>query len=652
MATPGTIACLPIGQQGVLYLSGSPSEGRLRSRAKMRLEALVRLAGALLSEPPPPPVVHIPGLVGNTRPMQELFASIRSFAPMPWPALILGETGTGKEAVARALHSLSPRADAPFLAINCATIPESLAESLLFGHEKGSFTGSDRRKEGIVERVKGGTLFLDEVGELPPSVQAKLLRLLQEGRFERVGGGQELRFAGRVVAATLRTLEQSHGKEGFRSDLFHRLAACVLRVPPLRERREDIPALALCLVERSCQQISITPLLLSNAAADLQQLLSMVSLEQRQQFLGAREEGGATGALVLPPRYIYQKLLGTSGMGEVHRVTDQVLGRDVALKLLRADCRHIHARFVEEARGTARLVHPAIVPVYDAGILEDGRPWFTMREVQGRQLAEVITAVHAASTPERWGSSADGWNFPRLLNAFLTVAEAVGYAHDQGVIHRDLKPQNILVGDYGEVLVVDWGLARSEVLDSIPDFSGGPSREGHTQVGAILGTPAYMAPEQARGEPADRRSDVYALGVILYQLCTCHLPVVGNSMEEILTGVRLGRVQPLQDPRVPEELAQLCGQLLRLEAAQRPPDAAVVARALRSYQEGLRRRERALELVKEAVQRREEATTAGQAAHRAEEEARLALAGIPPWAPAAQKQEAWEREAAAAAFLA
>lgn len=265
----GTIGCLPIGTQGALYLSGLPTGGRVRSRSRFRLEALVRLASIFLGDLPAQAPVEIPGLIGFTRPMQELFSAIRSFAPMPWPALVLGETGTGKEAVARALHSLSPRAEMPFLAINCATIPENLAESLLFGHEKGAFTGADRRKEGIIERVRGGTLFLDEVGELPASIQSKLLRLLQEGRYERVGGDKELRFSGRIVAATLRSLDQNHGKEGFRSDLYYRLASCILRVPPLRERREDITALAQGLLALTCEQLNVNGLQFSATTLNL-----------------------------------------------------------------------------------------------------------------------------------------------------------------------------------------------------------------------------------------------------------------------------------------------------------------------------------------------------------------------------------------------
>ncbi|MEZ4234613.1 MAG: sigma-54 dependent transcriptional regulator [Myxococcota bacterium] len=191
-------------------------------------------------------------MIGRSPALRALARTVRGFAAVPWPALILGETGSGKELVARALHELSPRKDQPFVAANCAAIPETLAESTLFGHERGAFTGADRRREGLVERANGGTLFLDEVGELPAALQAKLLRVLQEGRFERVGGDRELRFTGRVVAATHRALQ---GTDGFRADLFHRLGACVIRVPPLRERPEDVRLLAAFLLERAASEL-------------------------------------------------------------------------------------------------------------------------------------------------------------------------------------------------------------------------------------------------------------------------------------------------------------------------------------------------------------------------------------------------------------
>jgi anaerobic nitric oxide reductase transcription regulator len=207
------------------------------------------------------------GMVGESAPMLHLRAQIRAFAAMPWPALVLGETGSGKEAVARALHAGSPRASSPFVAINCASVPDELAESTFFGHERGAFTGAERRREGLLERVGTGTLFLDEIGELSPRIQAKLLRVFQEGVYTRVGGDQELRFTGRIVAATHRELLQ---EGAFRADLYHRLSTFVLRVPALRERREDIPDLARFLLARASAQVpGAAGVTLSSAALDL-----------------------------------------------------------------------------------------------------------------------------------------------------------------------------------------------------------------------------------------------------------------------------------------------------------------------------------------------------------------------------------------------
>ena len=246
-----SVGCLPVGTSGVLYLVDPDAPGRFTREHRLQLSALCALAGRTLearapSPQPPPEVPRVPGLVGDTPAMRALYQTVHAFAPMPWPALILGETGTGKEAIARALHNLSPRRDAPFLAVNCGAIVASLAESELFGHEKGSFTGADRVRDGLVSRVGKGTLFLDEIGELSGPLQVKLLRLLQEGTYERVGGEKTLRFTGRVVAATHRVLQDND----FREDLYYRLAACVVSVPPLRDRRADIPALAEHLLSR------------------------------------------------------------------------------------------------------------------------------------------------------------------------------------------------------------------------------------------------------------------------------------------------------------------------------------------------------------------------------------------------------------------
>ena len=175
--------------------------------------------------------------------MQQVLSLALRAAPSPWTVLIRGETGTGKELVARLIHQLSPRKDKPFIALNCAAVPEGLFESELFGHEKGAFTGAANRRRGVFEQAHLGTLFLDEVGELPPSVQAKLLRALQEKTICRVGGEQQVPVDARIVAATNRDLRQMAADGGFREDLYFRLNVITIEIPPLRQRKEDIPAL-------------------------------------------------------------------------------------------------------------------------------------------------------------------------------------------------------------------------------------------------------------------------------------------------------------------------------------------------------------------------------------------------------------------------
>jgi len=183
-------------------------------------------------------------IVGSSSRLQSIFDQARAVAATNATVLITGESGTGKEVLARAIHRASPRAQAPFIACALAALPESLIESELFGHEKGAFTGATTRRQGRFELADGGTLFLDEIGELTPSMQVKLLRVLQERQFERVGGKQQLSVDIRVIAATNRNLEQMVESGTFRSDLYYRLNVVSLELPPLRERTDDIPLLA------------------------------------------------------------------------------------------------------------------------------------------------------------------------------------------------------------------------------------------------------------------------------------------------------------------------------------------------------------------------------------------------------------------------
>jgi two-component system nitrogen regulation response regulator GlnG len=195
------------------------------------------------------------GIVGCCPAMGEVYKAIGRVAGQTFPVLITGESGTGKELVARAIYQHGPRAKAPFLALNCAAIPENLLESELFGHEKGAFTGADRRRIGKFEQCNGGTLFLDEVGDMPLALQAKVLRLLQEQTFERVGGNETIRTDVRLIAATHRDLKAWSADGKFRPDLYYRLGVFTIQVPPLRERGDDLPLLVRHYVRRFSREL-------------------------------------------------------------------------------------------------------------------------------------------------------------------------------------------------------------------------------------------------------------------------------------------------------------------------------------------------------------------------------------------------------------
>ena len=190
------------------------------------------------------------GLIGKSKVMQDVFSMIRKVASSPVKILVTGESGTGKELVARAIHYNSDRRDGPFVPINCGAIPENLLESELFGHEKGSFTGAIRQKPGLFETAAGGTIFLDEIGELPAMMQVKLLRVLQENEFRRVGGTKDIKTDVRVLAATNRHLEEAVAAGSFREDLYYRFNVIRIDLPPLRQRREDIPVMVDFFWER------------------------------------------------------------------------------------------------------------------------------------------------------------------------------------------------------------------------------------------------------------------------------------------------------------------------------------------------------------------------------------------------------------------
>jgi len=209
-----------------------------------------------------------PAIIGAAPALKRVIATLHRAAATDTTVLLLGESGTGKELFARTLHALSPRADGPFVAINCAAIPETLLETELFGHEKGAFTGATARKPGRFELAHRGTLFLDEIGDLPIGLQAKILRALEEKRFERVGGTQSLQVDVRLVSATNRNLKTAVAARQFREDLFFRLSVFPIDIPPLRERTGDIEVLARHFVERFCRDLKKRPLAFSPEAVD------------------------------------------------------------------------------------------------------------------------------------------------------------------------------------------------------------------------------------------------------------------------------------------------------------------------------------------------------------------------------------------------
>jgi formylglycine-generating enzyme required for sulfatase activity/tRNA A-37 threonylcarbamoyl transferase component Bud32 len=401
-----------------------------------------------------------------------------------------------------------------------------------------------------------------------------------------------------------------------------------------------------------------------------------LSAEAVSALEAALRQAASEGPAGSPDRYEDLGPLGAGGMGEVRRVRDRVLNRVLARKLVHPALvqRPLSlARFVEEAKATAQLQHPGIVPVHDLGTLPDGRVWFTMKEVDGRTLTEVLREVHAASR-ERWETTRTGWSLRRMVDAVHAACRAVAYAHERGVVHRDLKPDNVMVGRHGEVYVLDWGLAkllgRPAPSDGARDEEPvvvGRSIEHATRIGQVAGTPAYMPPEQARGEVdrIDARSDVYALGAVLYEVLGGRPPYEGSGrmvLAQLLAGppppvgrgasVTLGfglEDEPALGPTAPEELAAACARAMARDPEDRFPSASALADAIQSWLDGSRLREQALAVVGRAAALEAEAAALEAEATALGAEAAALLAGVAPFEPEARKAAGWAKQDAAAA---
>jgi eukaryotic-like serine/threonine-protein kinase len=316
-------------------------------------------------------------------------------------------------------------------------------------------------------------------------------------------------------------------------------------------------------------------------------------------------------------RYAHRAVLGVGGMGEVRLCKDLRIGREVAMKVVRpfaASHSEMRARFEREARVQGQLEHPAIVPVYDLGIGPNGAAYFTMKRIRGRTLEEIIVGLRKNDR-----EIVDGYSLRRLLVAFSRVCLAVAFAHTRGVVHRDLKPSNVMIGDFGEVYVLDWGLAKvtGEPELDIGDDDATVQRPAYsTLMGKVLGTPGYMAPEQVRGDHVlDGRTDVYALGATLFELLALEPLHVRANNDELFADTLKGSDARVSvrapDRAIGPELEAICVKATSLDPAHRHESARALAEDIERYLDGDRDVSRRRALADAA------ATDAAEAADRA-----------------------------------
>ncbi len=321
---------------------------------------------------------QMPEMLGQAPAMQDVFRAIGRLSQSIVTVLITGESGSGKELVAHALHKHSPRAGGPFVAINTAAIPKDLLESELFGHERGAFTGAQATRRGRFEQADGGTLFLDEIGDMPFELQTRLLRVLSDGQFYRVGGHNPLRSNVRVIAATHQNLEERVKQGSFREDLYHRLNVIRLRLPALRERREDVAALTRFFLQKSARELSVDAKRITEAA--LQRLMqfdfpgNVRQLENICHWLTVMAPAQVIEPKDLPPELLAQAIAGSAG-----------LARAVAEEPVAAPAG-------AEPAAAVSVTAAAAAAAADAPAADAAAPWLTGLERESRSLLEAGVA--------------------------------------------------------------------------------------------------------------------------------------------------------------------------------------------------------------------------------------------------------------------
>jgi two-component system nitrogen regulation response regulator GlnG len=329
-------------------------------------------------------------IVGFCPAMGEVYKAIGRVAGQDVPVLITGESGTGKELVARAVHEHSARSGAPFLALNCAAIPENLLESELFGHEKGAFTGADRRRIGKFEQCHGGTLLLDEIGDMPLSLQAKLLRLLQEQAFERVGGGETIHTDVRLIAATHRDLRASSAQGKFRPDLYYRLGVFTIHLPPLRERGADLPVLVRHFVRRFSREMGRQVRHVAPEAMDCLQGYSWPGNVRELQSVLKQALLAASGSVLLPA-FLPEALRSPRGPAPGSPVRGEAGAEALVVhSRIGADARDVYAQVHDEVD---RLLLPRVLELTQGQLRRAAHVLGIARQTLRVKLRELGLAV-------------------------------------------------------------------------------------------------------------------------------------------------------------------------------------------------------------------------------------------------------------------